>query len=46
MATNVVAVRAIYQVLGCRLDVANCLLGKEGLVDCEDLAELDPLDVH
>ena len=46
MATNVVAMRAMYQALGCSLEVANFLIDEEGLEDCEDLAELDPADVH
>ena len=46
MATNVVVMRTIYQVLGCSLGVAEYLLGEEELEICEDLAELNPFNAH
>ena len=46
MAANVVAMRAMYQALGCSQAVADYLIGEEELEDVEDLAELEPADVR
>ena len=46
MAANVVAMRAMYQALGCSQEVADFLIDEEELEDVEDLAELNPADVR
>ena len=41
-----VAMRTMYEALGCSPQVADYLYDEEGLEDLEDLAELDPVDVR
>ena len=41
-----VAMRAVYEALGCSPQVADYLIDEEELEDVEDLAELEPADVR
>ena len=45
MAGNV-AMRAMYEALGCSAEVADYLIDEEELEDVEYLAELEPADVR
>ena len=41
-----VAMRTMYESLGCSQEVADYLIDEEELEDVEDLAELEPADVR